>query len=95
MYYEQFHLGENSVTSKAINYKNLYLSNLSDRNTENDLTKKHLVDNMPFPFSNILQKSCDKLEYSLSKIVTKLYHFLLTATSNYFIVGIIFLSIFS
>ncbi|XP_008191527.2 huntingtin [Tribolium castaneum] len=78
---------ENAVTAKAIHYKKLFLSNLCDKNTEKDLTKKHLIDNMPSPFSQILHERCDKTEYSLSRIVTKLYHFLLTGTSNHFIYG--------
>ncbi|XP_063922689.1 huntingtin isoform X2 [Zophobas morio] len=89
LYYEQFHLKENSVTTKAIYYKKLYLSNLCDHSEGINLNKKHLVDNMPFPFSEIEQKSCDKIEFALSKIVTKLYHCLLTATSNYLIYGCI------
>jgi hypothetical protein len=89
LYCEQFQPKENAVTTKAIRYRNLYLSNLCDTNEGNNLNGKHLVDNMPFPFSEMLRKGCDKVEFSLSKIITKLYNFLLTATSNYFIVSIV------
>ncbi|RZC38340.1 huntingtin-like [Asbolus verrucosus] len=80
---------ENTVTTNALYYTNLHLSNLRGSEERVDLNKKHLVDNMPFPFSEILRKSCDKIEFSLSKIVTKLYNFLLTTTSKHFIFGCI------
>lgn len=90
LYYEQFYLKENSVTTKAIHYKQKFLSNLNDNISATNLNRKKLIDNMPFPFNKIDQKNCDKIEFSLSNIVTKLFNFLITATSNSFIVSMAF-----
>lgn len=42
---------------------------------------------MPFPYCEILQQYDEKIDYSLSKIVKKLYTFILKSTSRHFIVS--------
>lgn len=43
---------------------------------------------MPFPFKQVSEKGCDRIEFALSNIVNKLYKLILTSTSKYLIVSV-------
>lgn len=88
MYNEQYRTKETTVTTKAIHYKNVYLNNLCNGNdSETNTNVKHFIENMPFPYTEILHESDERIEYSLSKLVGKLYTCILKSTSKHFIVN--------
>lgn len=97
LYFDDYHPKENAVTTKGIYFVGKYLTSLSNKNAEKKLYWTHFVENMPFPYSQISNAPCDKIDYLLSKIVNKLYTSFLETNSKYFIVsmGIFFFEIYS
>lgn len=87
LYFDQGNSKETIVISKAVQYKDKYLSNLSNIIFEVNNNRKNFVDNMPFPYSAIHDDGSETVENSLSRIVVKLYEYLLTGTSKHLIVS--------
>lgn len=77
---------ETTVSCKAIQYRDFYLSNLNEVNIEDYLNKTHFTNLMPFPFNEINKNANEKIEYSLSRITAKLTNYLLVSTSKHFMV---------
>lgn len=86
LYYHQFNVKENTITSKAIQYRDCYLSNLNEVNIEDYLNKTHFTNLMPFPFNEINRSGSERVEYSLARITAKLTNCLLVSTSKFFMV---------
>lgn len=86
---------ETTVSSKAIQYRDLYLAHLNEINIEDYLNRTHFTNLMPFPFNEINKNCNEKVEYTLSRITAKLTNYLLVSTSKHFMVKeiVIFLSV--
>lgn len=87
LYFEQFNQKNDTVVSKAVQYTDLYLSNMSDCTIEMNLNRKHFLKSTPFPFNLVEETSYRRTEYSLSRILTKINNFLLVSQSKHFMVS--------
>ncbi|XP_060528068.1 huntingtin [Cylas formicarius] len=87
-YYDDFCPKDSVVVAKAIEYCKLYLTSLSTRKLDtHNLNIRHFMENMPTPYSYIAHEGCDRLEFTLSKIVSNLYISVLKSSSKHFIFG--------
>ncbi|KAJ8959892.1 hypothetical protein NQ318_011628 [Aromia moschata] len=89
LYFEEHEIGEEPATSKAVMEKNGLLKSLHDSKMDTSVNKKHFIRNMPFPFDQLPNEGCDRIDFSLSKITVTLYNTILTATSKHLIGGCI------
>ncbi|KAJ8928271.1 hypothetical protein NQ314_019222 [Rhamnusium bicolor] len=87
LHYEEYQIKEEATTSKVILEKNILMKILVDTKKETNLNKKHFIRNMPFPFNQLLNDGCDRIDFSLSKIMVVLYNTVLTTTSKHLISG--------
>ncbi|KAJ8914559.1 hypothetical protein NQ315_010023 [Exocentrus adspersus] len=89
LYFEDYQIKESTATSKAIIEKSLFVRSFSESKKDVTANKRNFVSNMPFPLHKLYTDGCDRIDFSLSKIVVKLHRELLTATSKYLISGCI------
>ncbi|CAH1155948.1 unnamed protein product [Phaedon cochleariae] len=89
LYYEEYFMNENTTTSKAILETSGLTKCLMDTEIETCINKKHFVQQMPFPLDRISGRPCDRIEFSLSKILTRIQNLLLTTTSKHLMSGCI------
>lgn len=87
LYFEDYQVRESAATSKAIFERNIFVKSFSNAKKDVTANKRHFVENMPFPFNKLDTDGCDRVDFSLSKIVLKLYNIVLTATSKHLIVS--------
>lgn len=87
LYFEDYQVRESAATSKAIFERNIFVKSFSDAKKDVTANKRHFVANMPFPFNKLDADGCDRIDFSLSKIIAKLYDIILKATSKHLIVS--------
>lgn len=87
LYFEDYQINESTATSKAICERNVFVKSFSDTRKDITANKRHFIANMPFPFNKLDAQGCERIDFSLSKIVAKLYNIVLTATSKHLIVS--------
>ncbi|XP_017781525.1 PREDICTED: huntingtin [Nicrophorus vespilloides] len=88
LYFKHHYPNDSTVTFKAVSYRNTYIPRLFSGEIDGNINKKHFVESMPFPY-NTASKKLNIIEISLGKIITKLFQYLLTTTSKYYIYGCI------
>ncbi|XP_066154208.1 huntingtin [Euwallacea fornicatus] len=89
LYCEDYHPSEIVATTKGIYCNRQYLPDMWDKKSEENIYKNIFVENMPFPYSALVAGVSVSVDYSLSKIVTKLYVLLLESTDKYLVYGCI------
>uniref|UniRef100_A0A6P7F8J4 Huntingtin-like n=1 Tax=Diabrotica virgifera virgifera TaxID=50390 RepID=A0A6P7F8J4_DIAVI len=89
LYYGEYLLNEGTPTSKALLDIAALTKNLKHEELDTSVNKKHFISNMPFPFNKISQKICDKTDFSLSKVVSRLCNIVLTTVSKNLLSGCI------
>ncbi|CAG9829715.1 unnamed protein product [Diabrotica balteata] len=89
LYYGEYLLNEGTPTSKALLDIEALTKNLQHEELDTGVNRKHFISNMPFPFNTISQKICDKTDFSLSKVVSRLCNIVLTTVSKNLLSGCI------
>ncbi|CAG9862370.1 unnamed protein product [Phyllotreta striolata] len=86
LFYPEY-LNEETLISKAILDVKKISRSCKYSELDTNINKKHFINHMPFPFNNISVNPCKQIDFSLSKIVSKLSNFVLTAVSKDFLSG--------
>lgn len=89
LFYEEYLLDELVPTTKALIDLEMMTHNPKNLELDTDVNKKHFVSHMPFPFNKLFEQINSKTDFSLSKIICKLFGIVLTATSKNLLSGCI------
>ncbi|CAH1990108.1 unnamed protein product [Acanthoscelides obtectus] len=87
LYFAEYRVREDAVTTKAVLQTENLFECLKESGSDTSVNRKNFIRQMPFPFNEMLQKPCRRIEFSLSKILVKLCNFVLTSTSKHLISG--------
>nr|CAI5834824.1 unnamed protein product [Callosobruchus analis] len=87
LYFAEYRVKDNPVTAKAVMGTERLFRCLKESESDASVNRKNFIRQMPFPFNRMLQKPCEREQFSLSKILVKLCNFVLTSTSKFLISG--------
>nr|XP_023020492.1 huntingtin [Leptinotarsa decemlineata] len=89
LYSKEYFVNKPPSTSRATLETKRLTQSFVEVETETNVNKKHFIKQMPFPFNKLCNNFCDRIDFTLSKIIARLCNMLLTSTIKNLVSGCI------